>query len=283
MGQSIQDLIAGKQKDMAAKKSRQNTLKPQPGTHTYRVLPSWRGGDEKQFWHDFAMHFIKSSDGTTKPAAVYICSDKTFGKPCEVCEAAKKLMAVSTNDDMTKQLKEALSAQRYLLNVLHLTGTEPEKVQTLEVGQGVFESICGLIGEYGDITDLNEGTDLKITRTGTGLDTKYTVMPAAKSKPVSPKVLTQLPNLDEFVAQENPAGETKALTAVGAIAGLLPAAAGAPAKRGGHPALADLSTDADDAEYETVKPTARAAASANVASDDLDGLDELDDLLASDD
>ena len=277
MGVSIQDLIAGKQKDMAAKKSRQNTLKPQPGTHAYRILPSWRGGDDKQFWHDFAMHFIKNK-GETKPAAVYICSDKTFGKPCEVCEAAKKLMAVSTNDDMTKQLKEALSAQRYLLNVLHLTGTEPGKVQIMEVGQGVFESICGLIGEYGDITDLNEGTDIKITRTGTGLDTKYTVMPAAKSKPVPASILGQLPNLDEFVAQENPAGETKALTAVGAIAGLLPAS-GSAAPRGSHPALSQLSAEADDAEYETVSPTARASAS--VVSDDSD-LDELDDLLSDD-
>lgn len=274
MGQSIQDLIAGKQRDMAAKKSRQNTLKPQPGTHAYRILPSWRGGDDKQFWHDYAMHFIKAK-GETKPAAVYICSDKTFGKPCEVCEAAKKLMAVSTNDDMTKQLKEALSAQRYLLNVLHLTGTEPGKVQIMEVGQGVFESICGLIGEYGDITDLNEGTDIKITRTGTGLDTKYTVLPAAKSKPVPASVLGQLPNLDEFVAQENPAGETKALTAVGAIAGLLPAS-GSAAPRGSHPALSQLSAEADDAEYETVSPTARASAT---VVDDAD-LDELDELLA---
>lgn len=276
MATSIQDLIAGKQKDMAAKKSRQNTLKPQPGTHTYRVLPSWRGGDEKQFWHDFAMHFIKTPDSAGKPAAVYVCSDKTFGKPCEICEAAKKLMAVSTNDDQTKQLKEALSAQRYLLNVLHLTGTEPDKVQIMEVGQGVFEAICGLIGEYGDITDLNEGTDLKITRTGSGLDTKYTVMPAAKSKPVAAKVIANLPNLDEFVAQENPAGETKALTAVGAIVGLLPDNS-APVKRGGHPALSQLS-EADDAEFETVKPTARASAP-SAADDDLDGLDELDDLL----
>lgn len=280
MATSIQDLIAGKQKDMAAKKSRQNTLKPQPGTHTYRVMPSWRGGDEKQFWHDFAMHFIKTPESAGKPAAVYVCSDKTFGKPCEVCEAAKKLMAVSTNDDQTKQLKEALSAQRYLLNVLHLTGTEPNKVQIMEVGQGVFESICGLIGEYGDITDLNEGTDLKITRTGSGLDTKYTVMPAAKSKPVPASMIANLPNLDEFVAQENPAGETKALTAVGTIVGLLPSA-GTPVKRGGHPALSALSADADDAEFETVKAPVRASAPRAVETDDdLDGLDELDDLLA---
>lgn len=272
MGMSIQDLIAGKQKEMAAKKSRQNTLKPQPGKHIYRILPSWRGGDEKQFWHDFSMHFIKTPDSNGKPAAVYICTEKTFNKPCEVCDSIKKLMAVSTDDDMTKQLKEAQSAQRYLMNATHVSGPEPEKAQVLEVGHGVFEAICNLIGEYGDITDVSTGIDIIITRTGAGLDTKYTVMPAAKSQPVSKKALAELTNLDEFVAQENPAGETKALTAVGTIVGLLPSASKPAAVAGkGHVALADLSAEAEEAELVAVGST--------VSEDDLSELDDLDSLL----
>lgn len=281
MATSIQDLIAGKQKDMAAKKSRQNTLKPAAGKHTYRILPSWRGGDDKQFWHDFSMHFIKTTESIkagNKPAAVYICSSKTFDKPCEVCAAIEKMMAVSTDDDTTKQLKEAKSAQRYLMNVLHLTGDEPDKPQVMEVGTGVFEGVCNLIGEYGDITDLNEGIDLVITRSGTGLDTKYAVMPAAKSKPVNKSVMSGVTNLDEFVAQENPQGETKALTAVGAIAGILPSnnpALARPAR--GNAALAALS-EADDADFEDITPT-RGASSAVV---DEDELSDLDDLLSDD-
>lgn len=271
MGMSIQDLIAGKQRDMAAKKARQATLKPQPGKHVYRVLPSWRGGDEKQFWHDFGGHFVKTKESGAKPAAVYVCSEKTFGKPCEVCDSIKKLLAVSTDDDMTKMLKEANSAQRYLMNVLHITGDQPTKPQILEVGQGVFESICALIGEYGDITDPSEGVDLVITRQGSGLDTKYTVMPAAKSGVVPKAALADLPNLDEFVAQENPAGEAKALTAVGAIAGLLPAESKPALPSKSHPALADLS--AEDAELVTpVRGTV-------VEATDPD-LDDLDSLLS---
>lgn len=273
MGMSIQDLIAGKQKDMAAKKSRTSTLKPLPGKHTYRILPSWRGAGDAQFWHDFSMHFIKTKESGAKPAAVYVCSEKTFGKPCEVCDSIKKLMAVSKDDDMTKTLKEAQSAQRYLMNVLHRSGAEPDKVQTLEVGQGVFESICNLIGEYGDITELASGVDLVITRTGAGLDTKYSVMPAAKSAPVPASIIASLQNLDEFVAQENPAGETKALTAVGTIAGLLPStSASGTGTKTGHAALAALSNDIDDADFEEVGTKAASAAS------DAD-LDELDDLL----
>lgn len=270
---SIQDLIAGKQKDMAAKKSRQNTLKPAPGKHTYRILPSWRGGDDKQFWHDFGMHFIKTRESGTKPAAVYVCSEKTFGKPCEVCSSVEKLMAVSTDDDMTQMLKEAKSAQRYLMNVIHLTGPEPTKSQIMECGNGVFEAVCNLIEEYGDITDPTEGIDIIITRTGAGLETKYTVMPAAKSQPANTKALGEMANLDDFVSQENPAGETKALTAVGVIVGLLPSASSAP-KGKGHAALADLSSAADS---DDAAPVGR---SKPVVDDELD---DLDALLAADD
>lgn len=275
---SIQDLIASKQKDMAAKKARQSTLKPQPGKHTYRILPSWRGSDDKQFWHDYAMHYVKTGENAdAKPDAVYICIEKTYGKPCEICDAIKKSIAVSTSDSMTKRLKDAHAAQRYLMNVLHITGGEPTKPQVLEVGTGAFEAICNLIGEYGDITDLQEGIDVIITRTGAGLDTKYTVMPAAKSNPVPVSIMSSLTNLDEFVSQENPAGETKALTAVGTIIGLLPAAQGAPVGRQSQAALASLASEVEDAEFTPVGSGAAepAAKAAPTIDDDLSDLDEL--------
>lgn len=270
----IQALIAAKQKEMAAKKARQNTLKPQPGQHKYRILPSWRSGGDSQFWHDFSMHFIKTPDSADKPAAVYVCAAKTYGKSCDVCEAIKKSMGVCGDDKLNDFLKKAQSAQRYLLNVLHLTGPEPTKPQVLEVGQGVFENICALIGEYGDITCPDTGTDIIIKREGSGLETKYTVMSAAKSQPVPKSVLGSVTNLDEFVAQENPAGQAKALGAVGNIIGIMAPAVSAPAR--GHAALADLSS-VEDAEFTPVRSTA--SASVGLTAGDLDDLDDLDALL----
>lgn len=274
MGLSIQDLIAKKQKEMAAKKQRQNTLKPAAGKHAYRILPGAYGGMEGQFWHDFGAHFIKTPASADKPEAVYICTEKTFGKSCPVCDAIRKSIGVTDDDKMLEMLKKAHSAQRYLLNVLHLTGPEPKKVQVLEVGQGVFDSICELIQEYGDITDVDSGIDIVIKREGTGLDTSYSVLPAAKSQPFPKEVLANRIDLDEFVAQENPAGETKALTAVGGIIGILPPA-GKPALPGSEarPKLTDMS-DAEDGDYEPATPTR-----SGPADDELDGLDDLDDLL----
>jgi len=274
MAISIQELIAQKQKEMAAKKSRQNTLKPQPGNHAYRILPSWRGNGDGQFWHDMGMHFIKTEESGSKPAAIYICADKTFQKPCEVCDAITKSLAVSHDDKMTDRLKEARSSQRYLMNVLHLTGPEPTKVQVLEVGQSIFQAICNLITEYGDITDLDTGIDIKIKREGSGLDTEYSVLPSAKSNPVKRDVLANLVNLDDFVAQENPVGNTKALNAVGSIIGVLPAAGAQPALAAPRAAKA-LDEDIDDAEFDPVTPTG----SASVLDGELDDLDELEELL----
>lgn len=268
----IQALIAAKQKEMAAKKSRQTTLKPADGKHKYRVLPSWRSNGDSQFWHDFSMHFIKTPDSPDKPT-VYVCVDKTFGKPCDVCEAIRKSMGRCGDDKLTEFLKKAQSSQRYLLNVLHLTGSEPTKPQVMEVGQSVFEDICAIIGEYGDITSLDDGTDVIIERKGSGLDTKYSVMAAAKSQPVVKSVLSGLINLDDFVAQENPANQAKALGAVGNIMGIMaPATTAIPVGRG-HAALADLS-DADDAEFTTVS-----SAPSALSAGDLDDLDDLDALL----
>lgn len=270
MGLSIQDLIARKQKEMAAKKQRQNTLKPAAGKHTYRILPGSFNKQDGQFWHDFGIHFIKTPNSADKPEAVYICTEKSFGKPCPVCDAIRKSIGVTDDDKMIEMLKKAGSAQRYLLNALHLTGSEPKKVQVLEVGQGVFDAICELIQEYGDITDPENGIDIVIKREGTGIDTSYSVLPAAKSQPFPKEVLANRIDLDEFVAQENPAGETKALTAVGGIIGILPPAAGKGLPAGeARPKLADMS-DAEDGDFEPARP----------AKDDLDDeLADLDDLL----
>lgn len=227
-----------------------------------------------QFWHDFGAHFIKTPNSADKPEAVYICTEKTFGKPCPVCDAIRKSIGVTDDDKMIEMLKKAHSAQRYLMNVLHLTGPEPKKVQVLEVGQGVFDSVCELIQEYGDITNVDNGIDIVIKREGTGLDTSYSVLPAAKSQPFPKEVLANRISLDDFVSQENPAGETKALTAVGGIIGILPPAAGKslPGSES-RPKLSDMS-EAEEGEFESATPSRSAP-----SKDELDELDDLDDLL----
>jgi len=126
---------------------------------------------------------------------------------------------------MEKLLKGAKAGQRYLMNVLVLSDEKKKnEPQVLEVGTGIFEDIIEIIGEYDDITQLVGGTDLNVTREGTGqFDTKYTVMPAPKSKDVSPEIYAKVTDLDKYVAQEDDVRKLKAISAVSKAAGFIAA------------------------------------------------------------
>lgn len=219
----------------AASGRREKTHKPAQGKHVYRILPSWRGSDDPQFWHDFGQHFIKNEKNELK--AVYICTEHTFGKECAVCEALQEATNHADSDDLVNTLKEARSKQVYLVNALHRTASDDAAKNTpilLALGQQAFEQIMGIMDSYLseegiDITDLEDGVDLVITREGKGFNTKYTVMPKPKSTPVPKSALENLHNLDEYVKQEYEEGQRKALTAIGTVSGTaISAASSAP-------------------------------------------------------
>jgi hypothetical protein len=221
---SLLDLIKAKKQQLAAG-NRRKTIKFSDGTRRYRILPGWRKGDE-QFWHDFGQHYVKNAAGDMQ--AVYVCADKTFGKPCAVCDAIKSGIKVATDDATIETMKEALATGRVLVNAVALgEGGNPDEVQILEMPPSVFGQIVEIIGEWAEAgeqpLDPASGKDLLVTRTGTGKNTKYTVQVAAKGTKLSPALLTKLHNLDEYVAQESAEAEQRALNSVRSVAGLLPA------------------------------------------------------------
>lgn len=276
MGLTIQEMVAQKKKEQAAKKAANlRTMKPAPGKHTYRILPTWRlktmpeacKEGAQPFWHDFAQHWVRAEKGG-KPVA-YVCMDKTFGAECPICSAIGRGISASSDDATVELLKDANAAQKYLFNVLHRSGDKPNEVQVMEVGTKIYDQILEFVAEYGDITDLKEGKDLIITREGTGMDTKYTVLPAGKHQPVDASVLDSLYDLDAVVQQENETKLHLALDNVAKACGVLPA----PRSAGGNASLVDMS-DVDDAEYSDVGEVV----DESVAADDISD-DELDDLL----
>lgn len=228
------------------------TLKPADGRNRYRVLPSWRGNGDETFWMDYGQHFIK--DSSDKVKAVYLCTNKTFGKVCQVCAAIEQGIRASTDDLTLKILEEAKSSGRVLVNVLHLDGPTPNEPQILELPPSVFNgksikgvAVGGLIGlfeEWPDMLDLARGNDIIVERSGKGKETVYALQIANSSKPVSPEVMKKIANLDEFVA-ENPEAERRAITALGQAIGLLPPASEEPARvaaPAARPALASPAT-----------------------------------------
>ncbi|MEO9497646.1 MAG: hypothetical protein ABJG42_24445 [Vibrio splendidus] len=288
---SIQALIAKKQKEIQAKKGRARPFKFPVGKTKIRILPSWRGGEDPLFFHDFGAHYIKNDKGETE--AVYVCAEKTHTEECDVCKSIGFGIKNSHDDETIELLKDANSGQQYLMNAL-IRGDENNKEPVLiAAGIGIFEAICEIIEEYNDITDLKSGVDLTISREGTGRnDTKYTVIPAAKSQPVPKEIMAKAINLDEYVAQDSEAGLLKALGAIQKSSGLL----AAPSKS--VPGLENKSEkvssksiaddlreeeeeipegDFDEIPNEAMEEAHAAAAEAE--SDDLNE-DELDELLA---
>lgn len=287
---ALMELLKNKKAALAANR-RAKTVKPEDGRSRWRVLPSWRpAGAEnaEQFWHDFGAHYIKDQTGELK--AVYICTDKTFGKPCSICSTVKHAVDSTPDEEMKKLLKQAASSARILMNAVQIDGKNPGEVGILEVGPTLFEAMMNIILEWGvEVLDPQSGKDFVIERSGKGINTKYSVQIGAKSEPLSPDVMKKLHDLDAYVAQESEEMQARALANFRQVAGLLtaPSASSAPAK----PALASMSIDdvADDADLRALEGTAtpvaesapaKAVTPAPAAAPAAAGDSELDALLA---
>ncbi len=264
---SLLDLLKAKKADLAAASgNRKKTIKPMPGTSRYRILPSWRG-ERQQFWHDFGQHFVKK-DGTI--AAIYMCTEKTYGRPCDVCSAIESGIKGATDDHTIEQLKEAKSGSRVLVNAIHVDKT-PNQVDILELPPTAFAMVVSIMQEWEEagesVLDLDKGKDFLVTREGTGLKTKYTVQVAAKAAPLPAGAMSMLNNLDEYVQQESEAQQQRAMLAVRSVSGLLPA----PARSSGLPAAAAsmgaAGLEEDDMYAVAPPPVKKAAAPAAEATD----------------
>lgn len=223
---TLKEIMAAKKAQIAEQSGRRTpTVKPSVGKSRFRILPSWRGVSDPTIYHDFGQHFIK--DAKDQMLAVYVCVDKTFGKPCAVCDAIRDGIFSSVNDDEKDLLKKANASSRILLNALQVERDANTPV-ILELSPTTFNKLIDIYQENVDednedfniLTDMNDGVDVIITRSGTGINTEYSVQPALKgSKPVSKSVLEKLNNLSEHCAQEYEQGLLKATAAVRATIG----------------------------------------------------------------
>ena len=295
---SFAELLKQKKQDLASR-NRAKTAKVPDGRSRWRILPSWRGGDA-QFWHDFGAHYVKNTKGEMQ--AVYMCVDKTFGRPCEICDAVAHAIKHATDDATMEALTQAKANGRVLLNAIQLDGpgADVNKVVILELPPSAFGLIVDIANEWiGDdvnILDVVDGKDLVIERSGTGKNTKYSIQVGAKATKLPADVLKQLHDLDAYVAQESSDQQARALNAVRSTAGLLPAPTGAAAalaapKGSALPAGATIVEDdyevavppskraAAAAQVEDAKPVTRAAAPAPAPATSS-GDDDLDAMLA---
>lgn len=152
--------------------------KPKVGDNVIRILPSNRE-DGNFAYHSIQHHGFKV-DGQ---ARAFPCMG-AFGKPCPVCKVIS-YYDTETDPDIKDVLNNISPRHAYLMNIIDRKNTE--KVQIFSAAKTVMREIMQYMNdeEYGDITDPEEGRDVKINRVGEGLATKYSTRVSPKTSHVN--------------------------------------------------------------------------------------------------
>lgn len=263
--EKLMALMASKKASM---KKAEKTAKMEPGEQRIVLLPGWRGEEDPTWWHDFGQHFVKDSAGQIQ--AVYLCTNATFERECEVCKALAAAGRAAADDDVSKVLEEAKASKSVLINALHLDSKEPNTPKITEIKRGLFEQLVDICTEYeGAPLDPNGAIIIKVNRDGKGLNTKYTAMPTAKKVKVDAAILGKINNLDEYVKQESEENLRRAIGAVNAAAGLAAPVGGS---SGGSTARLAAPAPADDLDDDLPPAKSKPAAKAPALDDDIDDL-----------
>lgn len=147
-----------------------------------------------------------------------VFSPATYGEPCAIMEKYDELRDSGDPDD--KELAKKFSPKKkYLVPVILLDdkgkNVDGEKgVTLLQLTGGLYQELIDLYldeDEWGDMTDPDDGYDIKFTRTGSTLtDTEYSLKPCkntpiakAYRKEVSPEEMVKaiIPTYDETLSK----------------------------------------------------------------------------------
>jgi len=145
-------------------------LRPGNGLSTWRIIPA---EEDQEFFVERRKHFV---------AGEPVFCNKSFGKPCAVCDVVSKLR----EEGESSEAYEIAGSTVFLFRAVDRKA-EDEGPQWAEVKRTVMHGILGYIcdPEYGDILDIEKGRDVKIERTGTGRQgTRYDVRMAANPSPL---------------------------------------------------------------------------------------------------
>lgn len=131
--------------------------KPKSGDQHVRILPTADGDPFREF------HFHYN---VGKNPGIY-CNKRNGGGDCPICDFASKLWRDGVeNDDTTlkNEAKKLFARKRYYSPVL-VRGAESEGVKIWAYGKTAYETLLGYVldPDYGDITDPETGTDIKLT------------------------------------------------------------------------------------------------------------------------
>jgi len=132
---------------------RSHFWRPADGDQTIRIVPTPDGDPFKEFWFHYN---VGKNPGFLSPK-------KNFGEEDPLDNFVRGLFKEGT-DDSIRMAKNLMARQRFFAPVI-VRGEEDQGVRLWGFGKTAYQELLNLVlnPEYGDITDVTEGTDLVLT------------------------------------------------------------------------------------------------------------------------
>ena len=150
--------------------------KPQEGEQTIRIVTPSDGDPFKDYWFHYNLGQNRG----------FLSPKKNFGEADPLDDFIRNLFNEGTEDSI-KMAKDLMARQRFFAPVL-VRGEEDKGIRVWGFGKLAYQQLLELVlnPEYGDITDVDEGTDLVI-KYGKSGGKKYpetNITPRRRSSPL---------------------------------------------------------------------------------------------------
>ena len=183
-------------------------FRPDDGDTDIRIVPAPNGDPLKEmFFH----YNVGNHQGGI------MCPKRNFGERCPICDFASSLWreAADNNDEESKKLAKSLFVRTRYFSPVVVRGREEEGIKVYGYGKTAYELLLGYIldPEYGDVTDINEGTDITLTYTKptkpgafpqTNLKMRRNTSPLIEDVDAISPLLDRMPDFDSLFERLTP-------------------------------------------------------------------------------
>lgn len=195
-------------------------VKPGMGTTDIVLLPGWNSAHREVFWREFGGHYIKQGN---KVLAFYPCDEVINNKPCPVCQKLAEAASMTTDDATLQLIREARSGREFLMNAI-VVNSQNQNPVVFSLSKTAFEQMIDVITAWSTaVFDEKAPMIIRINRTGTGYDTRYTVTIVNQQYPLPPDVMSKVVDLDKYVDQKTDTLLQKSMNAIASFTGVSPA------------------------------------------------------------
>ncbi len=125
--------------------------RPQDGENNIRIVPTADGDPFKERYFHYGVG-----------EQSFLCPKRNFGDDCPACNFGNQLWKEGTEE--SKQLAKGMFAKQRFFSPVLVRGQESEGVKVWGYGKLAYQKLLGIVldPDYGDITDPEDGNDLKL-------------------------------------------------------------------------------------------------------------------------